>query len=85
MTGTTPGLYRFWSIVIGALLVVTAVTATLAANSAERSTTRLRENTAPVLVATQSLLASLSEADAAATAAFLSGAVEDLQALLQVG
>lgn len=77
LTQTTPGLYRAASIVIAFLLVVTAVIATIAANSAENATSRLRENTAPVLVATQSLLASLAEADAAATAAFLSGANED--------
>jgi hypothetical protein len=77
LTRTTPGLYRAASIVIAFLLVVTAVVATIAANSAENATNRLRENTAPVLVATQSLLASLAEADAAATAAFLSGANED--------
>ncbi|HET7719886.1 MAG TPA: hypothetical protein VFK43_07970, partial [Acidimicrobiales bacterium] len=40
-------------------------------------TDRIRNNAGPVLVATQQLVSSLAEADAAATAAFLSGAQED--------
>jgi hypothetical protein len=74
---TTPGLYRVLSLVVAALLALTALAGTIAAGAAERATARLRDNTGPVLVATQSLLASLAEADAAATAALLSGAEED--------
>ena len=74
---TTPGLYRLASIALALLLVLSAAIATLAANRTELSSRRLKANTAPVLVATQTLLASLAEADAAATAAYLSGADED--------
>jgi hypothetical protein len=60
-----------------ALLFVSIAAGTAAYVRARDTTGRLRRNTGPVLVATQSLVASLAEADAAATAAFLSGTPED--------
>ena len=77
LVATTPGLYRLLSIVTSLLLLVLAVVATFAAQTAQSASRDMRRNTAPVLVATQSLLASLAEADAAATAALLTGANED--------
>jgi hypothetical protein len=77
LTATTPGRYRAWSIVVVAALLATAVAGYVAARQLADATDRLEANTGPVLVATQDLVASLSEADAAATAAFLSGAPED--------
>lgn len=74
---TTPGQYRLWSVGLAAAMVVVALAGTAAAANLERSTERIRDNTGPVLVATQALVASLAEADAAATAAFLSGRDED--------
>lgn len=71
---TTPGRYRVWSIALGGALVLVALAGTGAAASLDASTERIRDNTGPVLIATQQLVASLAEADAAATAAFLSGA-----------
>ena len=73
----TPRRYRLWSIVIGLLLVAVALGGGVAAANLRGATDRIRANTGPVLVATQTLVASLAEADAAAVAAFLSGAQED--------
>lgn len=74
---TTPG--RLGGLLI-AVVVVCALasgvaSATLAARSA--AVVRVRDNAAPVVIATQRLSSSLAEADAAATAAFLSGIPED--------
>jgi CHASE3 domain sensor protein len=74
---TTPGRYRLWSGGIALTLVVIAVTGTAAAAGLRSGTDRIRNNSGPVLVATQQLVASLAEADAAASAAFLSGRQED--------
>ncbi len=74
---TTPGRYRLWSAGIALTLVAIAVVATAAAASLRAGTDRIRNNSGPVLVATQQLVASLAEADAAASAAFLSGRQED--------
>jgi CHASE3 domain sensor protein len=77
LASTTPGRYRLWSVGVAAALVVVATAGTVAATGLDRSHARIRDNTGPVLVATQQLVASLAEADAAATAAFLSGRDED--------
>jgi hypothetical protein len=89
---TTPGRYRLWSVATAAALLL-AILATAVSTSRLRSATERAESTSgPVLVATQQLVASLAEADAAATAAFLSGQPEDPeqrrlyeQALARVG
>lgn len=70
---TTPGRYRLWSLVAAAVLIVATVTATASATTMRSSTRRAENNSGPVLVATQQLVSSLAEADAAASAAFLSG------------
>ena len=74
---TTPGRYRLWSVATVVLLLATAVAGWAAATALRSGTDRIRNNAGPVLVATQQLVASLAEADAAATAAFLSGRQED--------
>lgn len=74
---TTPGRYRLWSVVTAVLLLATAAAGWAASTALRSGTDRIRNNAGPVLVATQQLVSSLAEADAAATAAFLSGAQED--------
>ena len=74
---TTPGRYRLWSLVTAVLLLATGVAGWAAATALRSGTDRIRNNAGPVLVATQQLVSSLAEADAAATAAFLSGRQED--------
>lgn len=74
---TTPGRYRLWSVVTVVLLLATALAGWAAATALRSGTERIRNNAGPVLVATQQLVSSLAEADAAATAAFLSGRPED--------
>lgn len=74
---TTPGRYRLWSVVTAGLLLATAVAGWAAATALRSGTDRIRNNAGPVLVATQQLVSSLAEADAAATAAYLSGRQED--------
>ncbi|HVL04434.1 MAG TPA: hypothetical protein VM388_00475 [Acidimicrobiales bacterium] len=74
---TTPGRYRLWSVGTAVLLLATAVAGWAAATAMRSGTDRIRNNAGPVLVATQQLVSSLAEADAAATAAFLSGRPED--------
>lgn len=74
LVATTPRRYRVVSVVASLVLGVMIAAGTVASVNAVDATTRLRDNTGPVLVATQSLVASLAEADAAATTAFLSGA-----------
>jgi len=60
------------------LALVLAIVVSAVATSRMRSATQRAESTSgPVLVATQQLVASLAEADAAASAAFLSGQNED--------
>ena len=75
--GTTPGRYRLWSLAAAVLLVVATVTASASAAQMRSSTRRAESSSGPVLVATQQLVSSLAEADAAASAAFLSGRDED--------
>ena len=74
---TTPGRYRLWSVATAVLLLATAAAGWAASTALRSGTDRIRNNAGPVLVATQQLVSSLAEADAAATAAFLSGAQED--------
>ncbi|MEA2973538.1 MAG: hypothetical protein QOG82_1996 [Actinomycetota bacterium] len=74
---STPGRYRLWSLAAVAVLVLAAVAATASAAQMRAATNRVRTNSGPVLVATQQLVSSLAEADAAQTAAFLSGREED--------
>jgi len=74
---TTPGRYRLWSVVTAVLLLATGLAGFAAAVALRSGTDRIRNNAGPVLVATQQLVSSLAEADAAATAAFLSGRQED--------
>jgi CHASE3 domain sensor protein len=74
---TTPGRYRLWSLAAGVLLVAATVTAFASASTMRSSTRRAEAGSGPVLVATQQLVSSLAEADAAASAAFLSGRDED--------
>jgi hypothetical protein len=76
-SGTTPGRYRLWSLGTGILLAIATLTAVASASQMRSSTRRAESTTGPVLVATQQLVSSLAEADAAATAAFLSGRDED--------
>ncbi len=77
---STPGRYRVSSVAVTVLLVLVTVLGTVFYVTSRRASDRLEHNTGPVLVATQSLVASLGEADAAATAAFLSGRSEDRDA-----
>lgn len=74
---TTPGRYRLWSLVAAAVLIVATVATTASATTMRSSTRRAEADSGPVLVATQQLVSSLAEADAAASAAFLSGRNED--------
>lgn len=74
---TTPGRYRLWSLASAGALVVAAVAATASASQMRSSTQRAEAGSGPSLVATQQLVSSLAEADAAASAAFLSGKDED--------
>jgi hypothetical protein len=79
---TTPAILRAWSVAIVALLAISAVLSVLAARDFQNSTTQIEENTGPVLISTQGLVASIAEADAANTAVFLSatsGEIEDRQ------
>lgn len=74
---TTPGRYRLWSVGTAALLALAIVTSGVSTSRMRAATHRARSTSGPVLVATQQLVASLAEADAAASAAFLSGQPED--------
>ena len=74
---STPGRFRLWSLAVAGALVVLALAGSVAASALVDATDRIRRNAGPVLVATQRVTASLAEADAAATAAFLSGQQED--------
>lgn len=74
---TTPGRYRLWSLAAALVLVVATVAATASGSRMRSSTHRARNESGPVLVATQQLVSSVAEADAAASAAFLSGRNED--------
>lgn len=77
---TTPELLRAMSVGIAVLAVAFGVVAFVAARGTSATTISIRDNDGPVLVSLQTLGASLAEADAAATAAFLSGEDEDPRA-----
>lgn len=74
---STPGRYRLWSLATAVALVLAIVVSAVATSRMRGATERARSTSGPVLVATQQLVASLAEADAAASAAFLSGQNED--------
>ncbi len=74
---STPRLLRRVRAVAVGLLVATSVIGALSAAATDRATEAVRDNTGPVLVATQNLRSSLAEADAAAVAAFLTAPNED--------
>src|SRR5438270_2099390 len=74
---TTPGRHRLWSIATVLLLLVAAAAGTASASQLRSATRHAADTSGPVLVDTQRLLASVAEADAAATAAYLSGRDED--------
>jgi hypothetical protein len=76
-SATTPGRFRLASVAIAAALVLSAIAATVAAGEAHDAMTTAESSSGPILVATQQLVSSVAEADAAATAAFLSGKDED--------
>ena len=79
---TTPARLRTWSVVLSALLALSALLGVLAARSLDDSASEIRDNIGPVLIETQGLVASIAEADAANTSVFLSGidgGVEDRQ------
>ncbi|MEA2828210.1 MAG: hypothetical protein QOG43_2649 [Actinomycetota bacterium] len=74
---STPGRYRLWSLATAGVLILAIVVSAVATSRMRSATQRARSTSGPVLVATQQLVASLAEADAAASAAFLSGQNED--------
>ena len=74
---STPAQYRVASIACVVVLALAALVGFLAATSLTDATDRARNNTGPVLVATQDVFASIAEADAASAAVFLSGTDED--------
>lgn len=76
---TTPTILRAWSVGIVVLLALTAVAGAVTATTLVSSTNEIDDNTGPVLISTQGLVASVAEADAANTAVFLSGVNEDRQ------
>ncbi|MGH9118208.1 MAG: hypothetical protein ACRD0A_10145 [Acidimicrobiales bacterium] len=79
--GSTPGRYRLWSVGLGLLAAATGVAYLVTATAVSSSARQIGENDGPVLVASQRLVASLSEADAAATASFLAGGEGDREQL----
>ncbi|MGH9243143.1 MAG: hypothetical protein ACRD29_02255 [Acidimicrobiales bacterium] len=79
--GTTPGRYRLASVALALLLTATGVAFLIGATGLRSSADAIRESNGPVLVASQRLVASLSEADAAATAAYLAGGEGDREQL----
>jgi hypothetical protein len=70
----TPGWYRLAGAVAVILIVAFAALAATAAGTARASSATIESNVAPSLIAVQNLSASVAEANAAATAVFLSGA-----------
>jgi hypothetical protein len=76
-TRSTPRHYRRSSLALCALLVLLLAVAEISATNGADSTKQLSLNTGPVLVSVQGVVASLAEADAAATAAILAGTTED--------
>lgn len=71
-TDTTPGWYRLTGLVTIVAIVVVAAAATAAALVVQGATQTIESNVAPSLIEAQELSASVAEANAAATAEFLS-------------
>lgn len=71
--GTTPQRFRFWSVITLAAIAVFGLVLFVAATSLVDSSRRIEENSAPVLVSTQDLLASVAEAETTSSAVFLGG------------
>ncbi len=69
----TPTILYTWAAAIALMLAVAAALSFLAVQTMESTSSRIENNTGPVLISTQGLVASLAEADAANTAVFLSG------------
>ena len=61
------------------VLVLLAIAGVVTASQLVSATDQIDDNTGPVLISTQGLVASVAEADAANTAVFLSGGNEDRQ------
>lgn len=76
---TTPAILRAWSVAIAVLLILVAIVGVVTASQLVSATNQIDDNTGPVLISTQGLVASVAEADAANTAVFLSGQNEDRQ------
>ena len=76
---TTPARFRAWSIGLSLLAIISALLASIATAQFISATDKVQDNTGPVLISTQGLLASMAEADAANTAVFLSGEAGDRQ------
>lgn len=69
----SPGWYQVWAALTVLALVLLSGLGTVAAARTATVTSRIRSHTAPALLSVQDLSASLAEANAAATGAFLSG------------
>lgn len=76
---TTPAILRAWSVAITVILTLLAIAGVVTASQLVSATNEIDDNTGPVLISTQGLVASVAEADAANTAVFLSGENEDRQ------
>ena len=74
---STPARMRAWSVLLVALIAGLAVVLVLSVDRLEADADRIQDSTGPVLITSQGLVASLAEADAANTAVFLSGDIED--------
>lgn len=75
---STPEVMRAMSVLLVVIVTAFGLVGLVAANGTRTATTDIRDNAGPVVVQAQTLGATLAEADAAATAAFLSGASEDV-------
>jgi len=73
----TPGRLRALAIIVTALIALAGVVAFVLASQLTSNTDQIDDSTGPVLISTQQMLASLAEADAAATSVFRSGLNED--------
>lgn len=76
-TMTTPRLLRVVSLVAVGAIAAAALVSFISLSTLASKTDRIDSNTGPVLIATQDVIASVAEADAASTGVFLSGAIED--------
>ena len=74
---TTPGRLAGFTVAVVVVCAIASVLVTVVFSGRNSAVSRIRENAAPVVIASQRLSSSLAEADAAATAAFLSGVPED--------